>query len=493
MTKNSGSPACPDDSNHNKDTKAGASVSRARPRSHGGSKDAKANASTSRVQSNLHDGGESSDITTNLSYADKLRQGRPPSANDGLRAGDHTDKIIDNIDRMTRKCEQDLQEQKSKTRRLEEENITLRKEALVHDRKTEDRVFRIDYLDKLFNDIVNKTIKPYADANEIRYPLKFDDKVLVGILKPLLRDALQARSLRTQVQALQDELLTKVEKVHAIADDNLAQDFRNIVSLVKELSRTTKPEEQQDMIAILNRPNLLHNVGANLWSSRMQKKLYIEAWIWCVLVNYVFRGPFAIFGKEGNNCSELYNKMFGNMLQHGWPIPTPASEVWRCTTIDHLATFIRPEALNSWNMKSEHNHLEENVVKVRTGVLKVLSSGLEPFLPSVDLAPLRHVIDKACSLALQIHCQRFRLMVTHPMVGDTFNNDSMVSIPNIYGEELDAGMVAFVINPGLTKHGDVHGKNLDQRYDIVPALVQLESVSDMYIYEDAYMIGVSER
>jgi hypothetical protein len=45
-----------------------------------------------------------------------------------------------------------------------------------------------------------------------------------------------------------------------------------------------------------------------------------------------------------------------------------------------------------------------------------------------------------------------------------------------YGEDdVDNGIVAFVINPGLTKWGDVHGKAFDYRYDIVPARVQLEA------------------
>jgi hypothetical protein len=52
--------------------------------------------------------------------------------------------------------------------------------------------------------------------------------------------------------------------------------------------------------------------------------------------------------------------------------------------------------------------------------------------------------------------------------------DERTSIPNIDGEETDEGVVAFVINPGLTKYGDAHGKNLDQRYDIVPSLVLLD-------------------
>jgi hypothetical protein len=48
----------------------------------------------------------------------------------------------------------------------------------------------------------------------------------------------------------------------------------------------------------------------------------------------------------------------------------------------------------------------------------------------------------------------------------------LVSIPD--SEEVPEGRVAFIVNPGLTKWGDAHGKCLDQRLDIVPALVFVE-------------------
>jgi len=53
----------------------------------------------------------------------------------------------------------------------------------------------------------------------------------------------------------------------------------------------------------------------------------------------------------------------------------------------------------------------------------------------------------------------------------------MKLLPGFEGDDVDSGKVAFVVNPGLTKWGDTHGKKFDCRYDIVPALVQLETSS----------------
>ena len=50
----------------------------------------------------------------------------------------------------------------------------------------------------------------------------------------------------------------------------------------------------------------------------------------------------------------------------------------------------------------------------------------------------------------------------------------MTSVPDRDGDDINDGVVAFVVNPGLTKWGDARGEKLDERYDIVPCLVQLE-------------------
>jgi hypothetical protein len=73
---------------------------------------------------------------------------------------------------------------------------------------------------------------------------------------------------------------------------------------------------------------------------------------------------------------------------------------------------------------------------------------------------------------MQMALQRSRLQVTVPKNGDRFSRAEMSAVNGDDEEEIEDGVVAFVINPGLTKWGDAHGKKLDQRYDIVRALVQ---------------------
>lgn len=46
-------------------------------------------------------------------------------------------------------------------------------------------------------------------------------------------------------------------------------------------------------------------------------------------------------------------------------------------------------------------------------------------------------------------------------------------MPDLDGDDIDDGVVAFIVKPGLRKWGNAHGKMLDQYYDIVPSLVQL--------------------
>jgi hypothetical protein len=63
-----------------------------------------------------------------------------------------------------------------------------------------------------------------------------------------------------------------------------------------------------------------------------------------------------------------------------------------------------------------------------------------------------------------------------PKIGDIFRETEM-KLQNTLEEEesTEHGIVAAIINPGLTKWGDVQGKNSDHRYEIVPALVRLQA------------------
>lgn len=405
------------------------------------------------------------------SYADKAR--RRADVSEDLN--DAVDLTIANIELALHQRERELKAQTSKVSELEQNLAELEKNIRGREEKYEKDKTRVESLGQLLNNVIENIIKPYTKASDIHCPDRFNSTSLMDMMKSLLRDAVEARPLRTQVQALQDETLAKVQKVQAISDDTLARDFRIIVSLVKSLSRTAQLTNGQDMLATLRASYLLYGVGPHQLSNRTQKKLYVEAWIWCALVHWVFSSAFGLFGEEGKDYHKMFQKMFGAQLLHGWPSPIPQSETWRYTTVSHLADCLRPEVTTSWENKPEYDCLEFSVVKNRIFALQMIENDLSYFLPTVDLVPIRQIIDKAFALALQMHRQRCRLMVTYPLVGEAFDSDSMTSVPNADGEEVDNGKIAFVINPGLVKFGDAHGNKLDKRYDIVPSLVQLES------------------
>jgi hypothetical protein len=501
--------------------------------------------STSRVYENVRNTATRSETNRKISYADKVRQ--PPHASAELI--DSVNKDMIKMERRLQKREKELEAEQSMTEQLEITNAELeitnsqlenknakllsdnaklqfenaklesentklgsenaqlncektkmtyeisglREKGNVQSTQLDNCKTRMNFLDKVFSEVVNKILKPYAAATAMDHPEKFNPEMLMATMEHLSRDAMQARALRPQVQALQDEMLAKVEKVHSISDDNLAQSFRNIISLVKSLSRTTCPLEGQDMVLLIGTPHLLTNVAPNQWSNRARKKLFIEAWIWSALVGWVFLDPFKIFGKEGHEYDLMFKKMFGEQLPLGWPIPTPQSETWRYTTTGQLTECIRPEVFTCWEVKQEYNGLEKDFIEGRLFLLDGIASALKYFLPRVDPAPIRRIIDQAYALASQMYLQRFRLMITYPGIGDAYDSDRMVSVPGVDGEELDEGVVAFVFNPSLSKYGDVHGKNLDKRCDIVPSFVQLESIEKETILQQNHDSGVSKR
>jgi hypothetical protein len=67
--------------------------------------------------------------------------------------------------------------------------------------------------------------------------------------------------------------------------------------------------------------------------------------------------------------------------------------------------------------------------------------------------------------------QRSRLQITFPNIGEMANIPEIASLPPLGEGDVNNGIAASIMTPGLTKCGDVHGKEFDHRYNIVPALV----------------------
>ncbi|KAF1833754.1 hypothetical protein BDW02DRAFT_598808 [Decorospora gaudefroyi] len=331
--------------------------------------------------------------------------------------------------------------------------------------------------------VVSNYLQPYAHQNGLN-PVKWDRESILEVLGALSRDsaatnsyAANVSSLTEQVRMLQKEMLAKVDKVQVASDEQLAQEFRVIASLVKSLSRTIHIDDTKDIAEILGSVYLLNDVSRQHWTGRAKKKLVIEAWIWSALVHCVFCTPFKMFGSQCDVLSASWQSIYMTDHCHGWPTPTSLCEAWRYITVESMLELVDRDVITHGKEKEKPKKLEPGVLATRTSTVATIGSPLTKISTAVvSIAEVQNIVDKAFAFALQMSLQRVRLQITYPKVGDKFNADTMKLMPDADGEDLDDGTVAFIVNPGLTKWGDTHGKNLDHRYDIVPALVKAETV-----------------
>ncbi|EDU42317.1 hypothetical protein PtrM4_124300 [Pyrenophora tritici-repentis] len=346
-------------------------------------------------------------------------------------------------------------------------------------------------LHDLLDTIVEGYLKPYALENGT-HPDGWSRESVLEVMKALSTDASDAHvhtaeamsyaadvhSLTEQVRTLQKEMLAKVEKVHVASDEQFAQDFRNIVSLIKTMSRTVHIVDTVDVAGTLGTGPLLEGVSGGHWAGRAKKKLLVEAWVWSVLLDNIFRTPFAIFGNQCDVLNSYWNNIYQPRHRNGWPKPTTLCETWRYTTVESMLERIDRNIIAHGKEVGEPNKLEVGVSTLRHETYNTIGSRLTKISSiTVDAPQVQNIVDKAFKLALQMSLQRVRIQITHPKVGDSFSTDTMKAVPNTDGEDADDGAVAFIVHPGLTKWGDTHGKNLDHRYDIVPSLVQVADSS----------------
>ncbi|KAL7775115.1 hypothetical protein CFE70_006033 [Pyrenophora teres f. teres 0-1] len=360
---------------------------------------------------------------------------------------------------------------------IEMQNVTIaqlqQSEAALHD---------------VLKTIVFDHLSPYAKKHAT-LPARWCLDDILRITKALSKDAADANanaayaatsaaqvaSLTEQVQMLQKEMLSNVEKVHVASDEELAKDFRVIVALVKTLSRTVPIAENQDFVAKLGSGLLLQDVPLHLSTGRGQMKVLVEACIWSMLVEKVFRTPFVIFGGSCEVLSANWSNIYLSDHCNGWPRPTTLSETWRYTTVESMLELVDQDVIVHGKKKDKAGMLERDVINLRNETLHLIGRRLNSVSSAnIMQAPVQNIINKALAFALQISLQRVRLQVTYPEIGDIFDADMMKSTSEADCEDVEHGTIAFVVNPGLTKWGDTHGKNLDQRYDIVPSLVKIE-------------------
>jgi len=372
---------------------------------------------------------------------------------------------------------QESQAQRLRYEKLKQDLDQMRAEN-DHLRQERDEVVNsqanLKYYSVRYNYLVKQFILPYAHEKS----LQFDDReseTLNFVLSPLLQDARQAGMLRDQVQVLQQELLVREKRVSAISDEKFAQDFRKLAAHVKTLSRLLIPHEGVDVFEALGSGILVSGVVRHHWSGRAGRKLLIEAWIWSTLIQMVFRSPFTIFDTESIGISNLWSAMFGEEHYHGWPRPFPACETWRHTTMEQLVALVDEDIITQGKVKDCYCYLEQHVVNARAKTKSAIEARLMLIAPTTETSHVCQIVDNAFTLAMHMSLQRSRLQITFPQIGDRFNTTDMKLLPTLDEEDMEDGIVASIVNPGLTKWGDVHGRALDHRYDIVPALIQLRA------------------
>ncbi|KAI4656789.1 uncharacterized protein J4E78_006680 [Alternaria triticimaculans] len=328
--------------------------------------------------------------------------------------------------------------------------------------------------------VVEEYMRPYSQR--IGENIKtFSKESLYDTLASMARDAAERDSMQEQLSTLQKELLGRVEKVHTASDDHFAQEFRAIVSLVKTLSRTVRAAAGVDVAEALGTGCLQQDVSRDQWNSRARKKLLVEAWVWSVLIDRVFRTPFSIFGADCEPLSTTWQNMFVTDHVNGWPTPTLLSENWRCATMESMFALVDRFSITHGKVNEVPKQLEPAVITTRNWIQTTIESGLDTISSDPDVSQVGNIVNKAFALAAHMSLQKSRLQITYPKVGEVFAAESMSYVPDPDGEDIDEGVVAFTVNPGLTKWGDTHGKNLDHRYDIVASLVQLEKAKELFM------------
>ncbi|KAG9187463.1 hypothetical protein G6011_05334 [Alternaria panax] len=341
----------------------------------------------------------------------------------------------------------------------------------------------INFRDDVINTIFFDHLEPYAKKNGLQ-PDEWTRKDLFEVLGSLSREAADAGSyavkistLTEQVRMLQKEMFAKVEKVHVASDEQFAQDFRVIASAIKSLSRTICIDDALNVPEILSTGCLLEDVSHHHWTGRPKKKLLVEAWIWSVFMEFVFRTPFAIFGKQCELLNANWQSLYMDGHCHGWPHPTSLSEAWRCTTVVSMLELVDGDVISQGKVQQVHRKLEPDIIAARTNVYRTIGVHLSRIsTEAVDPLQVQTIVNKAFAFAMEMSRQLVRLQITFPRVGDKFDSNTMKATPDT-DEDVEEGALASIVNPGLTKWGDSHGKNLDHRYDIIPSLVQLEPLS----------------
>lgn len=331
-----------------------------------------------------------------------------------------------------------------------------------------------NYTKGRYRHIVERLVLPYAHEKKLRF--RDHNKASMDlVLSPMLQDLSEVDVTRQRLHSLQHEMLSTKEKAQSVSDEQLAQNFRGLATLIKSLSRAANMDPSVNVVEPFAHYNLICKVSKAHWNTRPRKKYLLEAVIWSILIDLVFHDPFVILGEHCSILTTIWTSLFGTAHDNLWPLPSLRSETWRYTTIEQIISMVGAEAGFTENMDKNQTDLEQSVSTARALVSNAIQMSIQAVAPTANLSHLPTIVEKAINFVLQLSLQRCRLQVSYPEVGELCTlceGGNVISIPD--SEELEKGTVAFIVNPGLTKWGDAHGNKLDEKLHLVPSLVYLE-------------------
>jgi hypothetical protein len=403
------------------------------------------------------------------------RRSRRPNEEETRCSAKLSGDIVRVLEVKLTQCQQELQAQGSRHKKLKHDFDKLLAEN-DHLRNDYDNLSKYSVSQKFCQDRYDYTVKQLLLPYTQEKGLQFDDRTDEAfdfVLNPLLQDAQEAGALRVQVQTLQNELLKREKKIAAISDEQFASDFFKLAAQIKTLSRLLRPNEEIDVLETLGPCIMTSGVAPHHWSGRVGRKLFIEAWTWSALIRMIFMTPFTIFGMESSSLTNLWSNMFGTQHYYSWPLPTPPCESWRHMTMEQLIAIVNEDIVTHGKTKNDYGYLEQCVLNARAVAMGNLQTTLALIEPAIESSHILQIVNMAFTLAMHMSLQRSRFQITFPNVGDRFNDTEMKS--TLVEDDPQHGTVVSIINPGLRKWGDMHGKMLDHCYDIVPALVQIQS------------------
>ncbi|OAG11881.1 uncharacterized protein CC84DRAFT_1079946 [Paraphaeosphaeria sporulosa] len=285
-------------------------------------------------------------------------------------------------------------------------------------------------------------------------------------------------ALDAKVLSLQQKLLCNVDKIDAVPDAMFATEFRQLAKAIKALSRQIQLKDPESLIRIdaVTQSLLVGRVKREDLNSAVCIRPIIEAFVWSILYSRLFCNPYKDCHQLSSTIYALANKILSNH-QHRWPSPTTSSEKWRVISMEQLVQRVGEEAIATGKIQGKCLQLEANIRRVRSKVKDIIEGYLIRVSPGTNFSRVDAIVDKAFSLALHIFLQRCRIQVVYPDIGDTYDKEQPHLDSIAESIEVEKGRVALIASPGLAKWVDGEGKHLDQRLDVVPAMVLAKPVA----------------